>query len=116
MSPLFHAKKYSLQEKVGKLLLIHGEADQNSGTWPMQSERYFAALKGFGKLVQRVSQVSDCYLLLLNFCDHIVNLLCIMKALNLGWSYCHTKSTRTGRGSQFCTWRGSKKSGSKMCD
>lgn len=48
MSPLMHVKKYSLQDRVGKLLLIHGEADQNSGTFPMQSERYFAALKGFG--------------------------------------------------------------------
>ncbi|KAL7531427.1 hypothetical protein ACHAXR_004031, partial [Thalassiosira sp. AJA248-18] len=48
MSPLIHVKKYSLQERVGKLLLIHGEADENSGTYPMQSERYFAALKAFG--------------------------------------------------------------------
>jgi len=48
MSPLMHVKKYSLQECVGKLLLIHGEADENSGTYPMQSERYFAALKAFG--------------------------------------------------------------------
>ena len=44
-----HVKKYSEQEKVGKMLLIHGEADDNSGTYPMQSERYFAALKAFGK-------------------------------------------------------------------
>lgn len=48
MSPLMHVKKYSLQERVGKLLLIHGEADENSGTYPMQSERYFSALKAFG--------------------------------------------------------------------
>ena len=44
-----HVKKYSLQERVGRMLLIHGEADENSGTYPMQSERYFAALKAFGK-------------------------------------------------------------------
>lgn len=49
MSPLMHVKKYSNQERVGKMLLIHGEADENSGTFPMQSERYFAALKAFGK-------------------------------------------------------------------
>jgi dipeptidyl aminopeptidase/acylaminoacyl peptidase len=30
------------------ILLIHGEADNNSGTFPMQSERFFAALKGHG--------------------------------------------------------------------
>jgi dipeptidyl aminopeptidase/acylaminoacyl peptidase len=48
MSPLIHVKKYSEQEKVGKMLLIHGEVDENSGTHTMQSERYFAALKAFG--------------------------------------------------------------------
>ena len=30
------------------LLLIHGEQDNNSGTFPIQSERMFAALKGLG--------------------------------------------------------------------
>jgi dipeptidyl aminopeptidase/acylaminoacyl peptidase len=30
------------------LLMIHGMADNNSGTFPIQSERLFAALKGFG--------------------------------------------------------------------
>lgn len=50
MSPLMHAKKYALQERVGKLLLIHGAADENDGTHTQQSERYFAALKAFGKL------------------------------------------------------------------
>jgi dipeptidyl aminopeptidase/acylaminoacyl peptidase len=30
------------------LLLIHGEEDNNSGTFPLQSERYFHALKGLG--------------------------------------------------------------------
>ena len=48
MSPLMHVKKYSEQQRVGKLLLIHGEVDENSGTHPLQSERYFAALKAFG--------------------------------------------------------------------
>ncbi len=36
------------------LLLMHGEADNNSGTFPMQSERYYAALKGMGKTVRLV--------------------------------------------------------------
>ena len=36
------------------LLLIHGEADNNSGTFPMQSERYYAALKGLGKVARLV--------------------------------------------------------------
>lgn len=36
------------------MLLIHGEADNNSGTYPMQSERYFNALKGLGAPVRLV--------------------------------------------------------------
>jgi len=30
------------------LLMTHGEADNNSGTFPIQSERLFAAIKGLG--------------------------------------------------------------------
>jgi dipeptidyl aminopeptidase/acylaminoacyl peptidase len=30
------------------ILLIHGEADDNTGTFPIQSDRLFAALKGLG--------------------------------------------------------------------
>lgn len=36
------------------LLLIHGEADNNSGTFPIQSERMFAAVKGAGGTVRLV--------------------------------------------------------------
>ena len=36
------------------LLLIHGQADNNSGTYPMQSERYFNALKGHGATARLV--------------------------------------------------------------
>jgi len=43
MSPYMHADK--IKEPI---LLIHGMADNNSGTFPIQSERLFAALKGFG--------------------------------------------------------------------
>ena len=43
LSPFMHADKMRTP-----LLLIHGEADNNSGTYPMQSERYFNALKGLG--------------------------------------------------------------------
>ena len=42
MSPFMHANKIN-----EPILLIHGEADNNSGTFPIQSERLFAALKGF---------------------------------------------------------------------
>ncbi len=43
MSPFMHADKMKTP-----LLLVHGEADNNSGTYPLQSERYFNALKGLG--------------------------------------------------------------------
>ncbi|HKK57972.1 MAG TPA: prolyl oligopeptidase family serine peptidase [Salinivirga sp.] len=49
MSPFMHA-----DEMNSNLLLIHGEADNNSGTYPMQSERYFNALKGLGANVRLV--------------------------------------------------------------
>lgn len=43
MSPFSHADKMKTP-----LLLIHGADDNNSGTYPMQSERYFNAIKGLG--------------------------------------------------------------------
>ncbi|WP_304068289.1 S9 family peptidase [Pedobacter glucosidilyticus] len=43
MSPFSYADKVKTP-----LLLIHGEADDNSGTFPMQSERFYSALKGHG--------------------------------------------------------------------
>ncbi|HEU4795715.1 MAG TPA: prolyl oligopeptidase family serine peptidase [Pyrinomonadaceae bacterium] len=36
------------------ILLIHGEADDNSGTFPIQSERMYHALKGHGATVRLV--------------------------------------------------------------
>ncbi|NOU59460.1 alpha/beta hydrolase family protein [Marinifilum caeruleilacunae] len=49
MSPFMHAEKMN-----NALLLIHGDSDNNSGTYPMQSERYFNALKGLGATVRLV--------------------------------------------------------------
>jgi dipeptidyl aminopeptidase/acylaminoacyl peptidase len=43
MSPFTHAAKIN-----EPLLFIHGAEDTNSGTWPMQTERMYAALKGLG--------------------------------------------------------------------
>ena len=37
------------------VLLIHGEADDNSGTFPVQSERFYVALKGHGATVRYVT-------------------------------------------------------------
>ena len=49
MSPFVHADKIK-----DPLLMIHGEADNNSGTYPMQSERMFTAMKGHGGTVRLV--------------------------------------------------------------
>lgn len=43
MSPFFHAHKIN-----EPLLMIHGSNDNNSGTFPMQSERLYQAIKGLG--------------------------------------------------------------------
>jgi dipeptidyl aminopeptidase/acylaminoacyl peptidase len=37
------------------ILLIHGEADNNSGTFPIQSERLYVALKGHGATARYVT-------------------------------------------------------------
>lgn len=49
MSPFMHADKVD-----EPILLIHGEADNNSGTYPMQSERFYTALKGHGAIARLV--------------------------------------------------------------
>lgn len=50
VSPFLHAHR--IQEP---LLLIHGEADNNPGTFPVQSERMYHALRGNGGTVRYVS-------------------------------------------------------------
>lgn len=49
MSPLLHADRINVP-----LLLIHGHADDNPGTYPMQSERFYNALKGLGAISRLV--------------------------------------------------------------
>ncbi len=49
MSPFVHAD--SINEP---LLMTHGQADDNQGTFPIQSERLYAALKGLGKTTRLV--------------------------------------------------------------
>jgi dipeptidyl aminopeptidase/acylaminoacyl peptidase len=49
MSPFMFADQIK-----APILMIHGEADNNSGTFPIQSERLFAALKGFGATARLV--------------------------------------------------------------
>lgn len=49
MSPFMHAQKVN-----EPILLIHGEADNNSGTFPVQSKRFYHALKGHGATAKLV--------------------------------------------------------------
>jgi len=47
MSPFWYANQIK-----DPILLMHGEADDNSGTFPIQSERFYMALKGHGATVR----------------------------------------------------------------
>lgn len=49
MSPFNYADKVK-----DALLLVHGMADNNQGTFPIQSERFYAALKGHGATTRYV--------------------------------------------------------------
>jgi dipeptidyl aminopeptidase/acylaminoacyl peptidase len=49
MSPFMFAHKIKTP-----ILLIHGDSDNNTGTFPVQSERFFAALKGHGAITRLV--------------------------------------------------------------
>jgi dipeptidyl aminopeptidase/acylaminoacyl peptidase len=50
MSPFWYANQIK-----DPILLMHGEADDNSGTFPIQSERFYMALKGQGATVRYVT-------------------------------------------------------------
>ena len=50
MSPFLAAEKIK-----SALLLVHGEADDNTGTFPIQSERMYAAVRGNGGIVRLVT-------------------------------------------------------------
>jgi dipeptidyl aminopeptidase/acylaminoacyl peptidase len=50
MSPFWYANQVK-----DPILLMHGEADDNSGTFPIQSERFYMALKGQGATVRYVT-------------------------------------------------------------
>lgn len=49
MSPFMNAEKMKTP-----MLLVHGEADNNPGTFTLQTERYYQALKGLGAPVRMV--------------------------------------------------------------
>jgi dipeptidyl aminopeptidase/acylaminoacyl peptidase len=51
----YEVSPFSYADKIKTpLLLIHGDADDNTGTFPINSERLFAAIKGFGGTVRFV--------------------------------------------------------------
>ncbi|HYS53205.1 MAG TPA: prolyl oligopeptidase family serine peptidase [Thermoanaerobaculia bacterium] len=56
MSPFWYADKIK-----DPILLMHGEADDNSGTFPIQSERFYMALKGYGATVRYVTLPSEAH-------------------------------------------------------
>jgi dipeptidyl aminopeptidase/acylaminoacyl peptidase len=56
MSPFWFADKIKTP-----LLLIHGEADDNTGTFPIQSERLFAAIRGNGGSVRLVMLPNEAH-------------------------------------------------------
>jgi len=56
MSPFWFADKIK-----APILLIHGEADDNTGTFPIQSERLYAAVRGNGGTVRLVMLPAEAH-------------------------------------------------------
>ncbi len=56
MSPFWFADKIK-----APILLTHGEADDNTGTFPIQSERLYAAIRGNGGTVRLVMLPSEAH-------------------------------------------------------
>ena len=56
MSPFNYANRIH-----DPILLIHGEQDDNSGTFPIQSERLFQALKGLGATARLVTLPNEAH-------------------------------------------------------
>ena len=56
MSPFNHADQIK-----DALLMIHGEQDNNSGTFPIQSERMYAAMKGLGGTARLVMLPNEAH-------------------------------------------------------
>ena len=56
VSPFMYADKIK-----SPILLIHGEADSNSGTFPIQSDRFYRAIKGNGGPVRYVTLPSEAH-------------------------------------------------------
>ena len=56
LSPFWYADKIK-----DPILLMHGEMDDNTGTFPINSERLYAALKGHGATVRLVMLPNEAH-------------------------------------------------------
>ncbi len=56
MSPFWYANQIK-----DPILLMHGEVDDNTGTFPINSERLYMALKGFGATVRYVTLPNEAH-------------------------------------------------------
>ena len=56
MSPFNYADRVN-----EPILMFHGEADNNSGTFPIQSDRFFAALRGLGATATLVTYPAEAH-------------------------------------------------------
>ena len=56
MSPFWYANQIK-----DPILLMHGEADDNTGTYPINSERLYAAIKGLGGTVRLVMLPNEAH-------------------------------------------------------
>jgi dipeptidyl aminopeptidase/acylaminoacyl peptidase len=86
VSPFMHADKIN-----EPLLLIHGEADDNSGTFPIQSERMFQAIKGNGGSVRLVMLPAESHGY--NARESVLHVL----AESLEWADKYVKNKATGK-------------------
>ena len=85
MSPFNHAGGIK-----DALLMIHGEQDNNSGTFPMQSERMFAAVKGLGGNARLVMLPNESHGYRAR--ESIMTMLAEMS----DWLEAHVKGAKTG--------------------
>ena len=56
MSPFWYANQIK-----DPILLMHGEADDNTGTYPINSERLYAAIKGMGGTARLVMLPNEAH-------------------------------------------------------
>ena len=81
VSPFLHASQIK-----APLLLIHGELDNNTGTFPMQSERLFQAIRGNGGTARLVLLPYESHAYLAR--ESVLHVLAEM----IDWANQHVKS------------------------